>query len=128
MNKTFTKEELTSWIEGLKDAAENDECFDVDWFGPTKNSRFSIVGGWEDGFDSADADLFCMSKSNPTYAMSVKICENKGPYAYADFETLDMPIDAFGEVDDTSITLEWDDNPEAVAEFFMIEWDRLMGR
>ena len=128
MNKTFTKEALAMWIAGLMVSAEDDDQFLVDWFKPTQHSQFSIVGGWQDGYDPADADLFCTSKSNPTYAMSVKICENKGPYAYADFETLDMPIDAFGEVDDTSITLEWDDNPEAVAEFFMIEWDRLMDK
>jgi hypothetical protein len=126
MNKLFTKEELATWIASLKDAAENDECFDVDWFKPTKNSSIAIVGGWESGFDATDSDLFCMSKSNPGYVMSIKICENKGPYAYCDFETLNMPLDANGEVENNCIPLEWDDNPEAVAEFFMIEFDRLL--
>ena len=126
MNNTFTREELAAWIRDLINAAENDECFDVDWFEPTKNSKFSIVGGWEDGYDPADADLFCLSESNPTYAMSVKICANNGPYTYCDFETLDMPVDANGDPDDTSIALEWEDNPENAAEFFMIEWERLM--
>jgi hypothetical protein len=126
MNKTFTKEQLTSWIAGLQEAAKNDEQFLVDWFKRTKDSQFSIVGGWQDGFAPNEADLFCQSKSNPTYCMCVKICVNEGPYAYCDFETLDMPLSEDGEVDDNCIALEWHDDPAKVAEFFMIEWEQLM--
>jgi hypothetical protein len=126
MNKTFTKEQLTSWIAGLQEAAKNDEQFLVDWFKRTKESPFSIVGGWQDGFASKEADLFCQSKSNPTYCMCVKIIVNEGPYAYCDFETLDMPMSEDGEVDDNCIALEWKDDPAKVAEFFMIEWEQLM--
>jgi hypothetical protein len=126
MNKTFTKEQLTSWIAALQEAAKNDEQFLVDWFKRTKESPFSIIGGWQDGFAPNEADLFCQSKSNPTYAMCIKICVNEGPYAYCDFETLDMPMSEDGEVDDNCIALEWDDDPAKVAEFFMIEWEQLM--
>ena len=127
MNKTFTKEQLAGWIHLLKDAAERDEQFLVDWFKPTANSKFSIVGGWQSGFGPRDADLFCQSKSDPTYGMCVKIIANEGQYAYADFETLNMPTDENGEVDDNCIALEWKDDPAKVAEFFMIEWEQLMG-
>ncbi len=126
MNKMFTKEQLASWIAGLQEAAKNDEQFLVDWFKRTKESPFSIVGGWMDGFNPKEADLFCQSKSNPTYCMCVKICVNEGSYAYADFEMLDMPTDKNGEVDDNCIALEWKDDPAKVAEFFMIEWEQLM--
>ena len=126
MNKTFTKEALASWVRCLKEAAKNDEQFLVDWFKPTMNSPFSIVGGWENGFSPREADLFCQSKSNPTYAMCIKIIVNEGPYAYCDFEVLNMPVDDRGEVDDTDIALEWKDDPAKVAEFFMIEWEQLM--
>lgn len=126
MNKTFTKEQLTSWIAGLQEAAKNDEQFLVDWFKRTKESPFSIVGGWMDGFAPKEADLFCQSKSSPTFCMCVKIIVNEGPYAYCDFETLDMPMSEDGEVDDNCIALEWKDDPAKVAEFFMIEWEQLM--
>jgi hypothetical protein len=126
MNKTFTKEQLTRWIAGLQEAAKNDEQFLVDWFKRTKESPFSIVGGWQDGFNPKEADLFCQSKSNPTYCMCIKIIVNEGPYAYCDFETLDMPMSEDGEVDDNCIALEWKDDPAKVAEFFMIEWEQLM--
>lgn len=126
MNKTFTKEALAGWIKGLQQAAKEDERFSVSWFIPTKEEPFSIVGGWLDGFDPSQADLFCQSKSNPTYCMCIKICVNEGPYAYCDFETLDMPMSKDGEVDNNCFALEWDEDPEAIANFFMIEWEQLM--
>lgn len=126
MNKTFTKAALAGWIKGLKQAAKEDEQFSVSWFIPTKDSSFSIVGGWLEGFDPSQADLFCQSKSNPTYCMCIKIIVNEGPYAYCDFETLNMPMFEDGEVDDNCFALEWDENPEAIAGFFMTEWERLM--
>jgi hypothetical protein len=58
--------------------------------------------------------------------MSIKIAVNNGPYAYTDYEAMDMPTDKFGEVDDTCVPLEWDDNPERVAEFYKSEWERIM--
>lgn len=124
MNKTFTKD-LAAWIGELKKAAANDEPLAVSWFSGTKDSKIAIVGGWENGFNSEDADLFCISKSNPTYAMCIKIAINNGPYASVDYEQLDMPTAANGEVDDTSLTLEWEDNPEALAAFYADEWERI---
>ena len=126
MNNTFTKEALAGWIKGLKQAAKEDEQFSVSWFIPTKESELCIVGGWMNGFSPREADLFCQSKSEPTYAMCIKIVENKGPYAYCDFETLTMPVDDREEVEDTCIALEWKDDPMNVAEFYMHEWERLM--
>lgn len=126
MNNTFTKEALAGWINGLIQAAKEDEQFSVSWFIPTKETPFSIVGGWMDGFAPDESNLFCQSKSNPTWAMCVKIVVNEGPYAYCDFETLDMPIDDHGEVEDTCIALEWEDDTIAAAEFFAHEWERLM--
>ena len=126
MNNFFTKEQLTTWIAGLKKSAERDENFSVSWFGPTKDTIVSIVGGWLEGFYPTDADLFCMSKSNPTFVMCVKIVVNRGPYVYTDFDILNMPVDINGEVEDTCIALEWDDEPENMAEFYMAEWERLL--
>ena len=126
MNKTFTKEALAGWVKGLMQAAKEDEQFTVSWFIPTKESPLSIVGGWQNGFAPSEADLFCQSKSEPTYAMCIKIVVNEGPYAYCDFETLDMPMDDREEVEDTCIALEWKDDPAKVADFYMHEWERMM--
>ena len=58
--------------------------------------------------------------------MCIKIAENEGPYAYTDFDAMAMPFDKLGNVDDTCVPLEWDDNPEVAAEFFLHEWERIM--
>ena len=126
MNNTFTKEALAGWVKGLMQAAKEDEQFSISWFLPTKDSSLSIIGGWLNGFNPNEADLFCQSKSEPTFAMCIKIAVNRGPYAYTDFEMMDMPVDDREEVEDTCIALEWRDDPMKVAEFYMMEWERLM--
>lgn len=126
MHNEITVEKLAAWIDNLMKAAKEDLSFSIDWYSETADKPFSIIGGWRKGFTEDYSDIFCISKSQPEYAMSVKIVANKGPYAYTDFEVMDMPIDKYGEVDDTCITLEWNDDPEAVATFFFAEWERIM--
>ena len=59
--------------------------------------------------------------------MCIKIAENEGPYAYTDYEIMNMPYDReSGDVDNTEVMLEWDDPADYAAEFFMHEWERLM--
>lgn len=123
MNTTMLKN-LTEWIRNLKGFAEGDHELSIAWFKDTKNEPFSIIGGWLKMPNLPKE--FCCSKAQPDYVMCVKIAENKGPYAYTDFEIMNMPIDKSGNVDDTCIPLEWDDNPAAAATFFLSEWERIM--
>ena len=128
MNTKFTIDELAEWIETVKDAAEEDESFSIAWFKGTKKSPFAIIAGWIDGFSDEDdfSDMFCISASNPKYVMCIKIAVNDGPYAYTDYDLMNMPVDEDGEVDSTEIMLEWEDDSEDLAEFFMHEWERIM--
>ena len=126
MNTKITIGSLAAWIQELKEAAKKDAQFSVSWFKGTRDAPFSIIGGWDGGFSENQADILCSSYGDPSYAMCVKIVKNEGPYAYADFEILDMPIDKSGEVDDTCIALEWNDDPAATAQFFLGEWERIM--
>ncbi len=127
MTNNTTIKKLAEWIQSLIDAAEEDTCFDIAWFRETENEKFSIIGGWhESSFDPTARDLFCISKSQPKYAMAIKVAINNGPYAYCDFDTMDMPIDKFGDVDDMLFILEWDMEPEALAVFIYGEWERIM--
>ena len=126
MNTKFTKEQLATWINNLKELAKQDTESLVHWFGPTAGESFSIVGGWQKLFDKDYSDLFCCSKSQPEYVMCIKIVVNEELWC-PDFESLNMPWNEhFEEVDDTSVPLEWDDSPEAAAEFFIHEWERIM--
>jgi hypothetical protein len=57
--------------------------------------------------------------------MCVKIAINEGPYAYTDYEIMNMPYDEEGNVDDTEQMLEWEDDPEDLAAWFLSEWERI---
>ena len=129
MTTKFTVDELAEWIETIKKAAEEDESFSIAWFKGTKNMPFAIIAGWMECFsDNSEVDdMFCISASNPKYCMCIKIAENEGPYAYTDYEIMNMPYDReSGDVDDVEIMLEWEDDSEDLAEFFMHEWERIM--
>ena len=128
MNTTMLKN-LAAWIKDIKEAAKDDTSFSIAWFKDTETKPFSIVAGWQQCFSEKSAvdDLFCISKSNPKYVMCIKVAVNEGPYAYTDFEIMNMPYDPeTGDVDDTDQMLEWDDDPEELAEFFLHEWERIM--
>ena len=126
MNNKFTIESLAKWIRFLIDTAKEDEDFGVAIFKETINEPFIIVGGWKEGFSTDWDDILCISKSNPKLAMSMKIVVNEGPYEYANFELMPMPTDKNGEVDDTCITLELDEDVYSTARFFKTEWERIM--
>ena len=129
MTTKFTVDELAEWIEAIKNAAEEDQSFSIAWFIGTRNMPFAIIAGWKECFsDNSEVDdMFCISASNPKYCMCIKIAENEGPYAYTDYEIMNMPYDReSGDVDDVEIMLEWEDDSEDLAEFFMHEWERIM--
>lgn len=118
---------LAEWLSELIEAAKNDESFCIAWFKETENEPFSIIGGWMECFSDQYDDVLCISKSNPTYAMCVKIAINEGPYAYTDFEIMEMPYDPnTGDVDDTCIALDYDEDVEGLAQFLWGEWERIM--
>jgi hypothetical protein len=125
MTTKFTKEDLAAWIKDIMEFAKEDSDMTVSWFGKTIKEPFCIVAGWQKMFKEDYSDLFCASKSQPEYVMCVKIAINDKQLS-PDFESLNMPMNAhFEEVDDTMVPLEWDDNPEVAAEFFMHEWERI---
>ncbi len=129
MTINFTKEQLAAWIEDIKEAAKDDTCFSIAWFEGTEKAPLAIIAGWMEYFaDNSEVDdIFCCSKSQPKYVMCIKIAENDGPYAYTDYEIMNMPYDReSGDVDNTEVMLEWDDPADYAAEFFMHEWERLM--
>jgi pectate lyase len=124
MNTKINIERLADWISELMYAAETDTTISVAKFEDTKNESFCITGGWMKGFSKEYADIFFISDSKPEYAMAVKITINDPECS--SFEDLRMPTDRFGEVDNTCIPLELTDSPEAVAQIFAGEWERIV--
>ena len=122
-NYNETIKNLAAWIEALKEAAKDDNCFSVAWFKDTVEYPFAIVGGWMKGFERF-SDLFCTSKANPDYAMCVKVVVND--LECQDFEKFELPVDKYDEVEDLCVALEPNDNSEAFAVFLLGEWERIM--
>ena len=123
MTTKFTKEQLAAWINTLIYAARADTPMAVARFKGTKDKPICIVGGWKIVFTNDDySDVFCSSESRPGEIMCVKVAINKD----TDFTSMPIPMCGEDELDDTCIPLEWDDNPECAAEFFLMEWERIM--
>ena len=108
--------------------AEEDDNFLVSWFDDTKDDSISLVGGWSEGFSEDFNDILYISKSSPNYALCVKIAVNEGPYAYVDFDTLDMPTSSDGTVEDTCIVIERNEDISGLASFLVCELERIAGR
>lgn len=125
MNK-ININKLAEWLRDLIEAAKADEQFSISWFKETEDEQFSIIGGWMEGFSEDYNDVLCISKGDPSYAMCVKIAVNEGPYAYTDFEIMDMPTNFEGDVEDTCIALDWYEDVQAMAEWLAQEWERIM--
>lgn len=116
-------ENIAAWISDLIYAAKADTPMAVSRFEGTADKPFCIVGGWKKVFTNDDySDVFCSSESRPGEIMCVKVAINKD----TDFVSMPIPMCGVDELDDTCIPLEWDDNPEAAAKFFLHEWERIM--
>ena len=121
----ITLKDLTNWIDMVIDEAKKDTDKTLFWF--NKDDKFSIVAGWTKCFFEEDcSDLFYLSKSNPEYAMSIKIITNDCCDACTDFDALNMPVSKNNEVDDVSIILEQGDNSKLLSIFFLSELDRII--
>lgn len=125
MTTKINIDRLADWLRDLIEAAKDDQSFCIAWYDETEKEPFSIIGGWMKGFSEAYDDVLCISKSNPSYAMCVKIAINEGPYDYTDFEIMNMPIDKNSEVDNTCIALNYDEDVVGLAQFFAVEWERI---
>lgn len=116
---------LSAWIDELRVLAEQDA--DIPWsvFKSSMGEEpFSIVGGWSYGFSEDYKDVLYISKSNPHYAMCIKIVVSD--WNYTSYETLRMPLDRTNEVEDLNIALERGDLSEDVAMFYLIELERIL--
>lgn len=132
MERTFTKEQLVGWVKNCLSLAVDDKNPGTSAFPGTIAADFSIVAGWQPGFDPEYMDVFACSKADPTKVMCIKIVKNPGfksvtQFAFRDFGLFELPTDT-GLEDNTCVPLEWDDNPEVVADFYLHEWERITAR
>ena len=124
MDKDMMRKDLANFLRGLIDSAKEDTAMAINLgrFRGTIDSKFGIVGGWTKGQFDGYGDLLCVSKENPNYAMAVKIVVN----GTGDYESLQMPTTEDGNVEDTEIALEWEDDVDSAAAWLISEWERIM--
>ena len=120
--KNFTKKELAAWISQLKDQAADDEKFNISYFPSTKNTMICIVGGWSTGFSTEYEDLVCVSASDPSKFMAINIVKKPDHNLFREFDALEHAEE------DLRIALEWEDDPETIACFYKMEWERIMNK
>lgn len=124
---TSTVKLLAEWIRGLIREAELDTNLSVSQFTAVddNDSPFVIAGGWAKGFNKDFADILYVSKSQPEYAMCIKIAVKDSSTICTDFDMLNMPVYKHGEVDDTCIPLEQGEDTDEAAKFFLMEFERV---
>ena len=118
---------LTDWIQKLMDEADTTKDTKNKWY--NYNSEFEavefmpyfIVAGWSAEYPEGLSDLFFMKDGK---ALGLKVVPNL-TYEHA-FDTLNMPVDKSGEVEDISVMIERDDDAAALADFFLAELERLI--
>ena len=94
MLKDFTKASLTEFIKTVHAEGLADVSASIWWFKPTKDKPLAIIGGWTGNFDAdhIGADDLLESKTSPSYCFGVKIAVNEGPYAYTEYDLMNMPV------------------------------------
>lgn len=116
---------LTKWLEDLINKAELD-TESVSYFRDTKDSPYCIVGGWGEGYSDELTDLVYTSKSNPDYAMCVKIVKQEdSPDVNLDY-LLEVVNPETGDVEFETLPIERDDNLTELARFLISEWERIL--
>lgn len=122
----INQEELVAWVAEVKQAAKEDKKFEVSFFPGTRNSKACIMAGWSSGFGAEYSDLLCTGKSDPSEAMCITIVKNpgEGDMSQRSFDSFDFP-ECDGEEEDITVAIELDDMPEAIADFYAGECERL---
>lgn len=113
--KKELRNRLESFLEG---------CVDYPYEGVRKfdlSRDLAVYVGWESGVDPADPDLI-YSKEDPDYALFAGIkCRRDSDWS--DFESLNAPIDAEGDVACESISLRPREDCERVAAELVDEYE-----
>ncbi len=118
---------LELWVEELRKDAENSDDLKYSVFYPDGNdSPFCIVGGWSKGFTADYSDVLYVNKTDPGYAICIKVALTSKSTVHKNFDDFAMPVDSYGNTEDTCVALERDDLSIAAAMFYLNEYERLV--
>lgn len=123
MASKFEVNTLASWIGSLMKSALDDKKMNAVFFPETRDSAVCIMGGWKTDMPVEYEDLLYTSASDPSKILCISIVMNPGHGNVANRNFSDFVVPSFD--DDTTIAVERMDNPEALAAFYQMEWERL---
>lgn len=113
--------ELTNFIASAVDEMPEFDDGEFRWF--ELDGDLAVVIGWESGFGEELRDDAIQSKSDPNYALCIKIGENPNGYAYTDMEMTNMPFSKEdGEVWDTDTSLYKGQDFTKLAKWYLNEY------
>ena len=88
------------------------------------NDRLAVCMGWQDGFDPND-DNVVHSNSNPSYAVVAGIKVYTSDDMRTDYDWINYPYFANGEVVDTSVSISPNEDTRELARYFIEEFDKM---
>lgn len=117
---------LELWVDELRKDAETNDDLKYSVFYPDGNdSPFCIVGGWSKGFNTSFSDIFYANRTDPSLALYIKVAMVPKSSVHNTFDDFVLPVDCYGNIEDTCVALEKDDLSLAVAMFYLNEYERL---
>lgn len=85
------------------------------------DDRLGICVGWQDGYDSNDKNII-HSNTDPTYAIVAGIKVYTSDDMRTDYDWINYPYFANGEVVDVSVTISPDENYDELAVYFLKDY------
>jgi len=116
----YTKEEIA---KGLKEAVEwlidqDEGCVTI-----KLDDKLGICVGWLPGYGEEHRDDVIQSKAEPDFAINAGIKVYTSDDMRTDYEFINMPYYENGDVVQTDVSIEPNENYEELAEYFLKEYD-----
>lgn len=108
---------LKDSVEWLVDEDMGCTCYKLD-------DRLGICVGWQDGYDADDSTVI-HSASEPTYAIVAGIKVYTSDDMRTDYDWINYPYFANGDVYDASVSIGPNENYDELAKFFIKEFDAM---
>lgn len=117
----MTKQELAKEIESAVEWLIKEDCgcctIKLD-------DTLAVCVGWLDGYDVTDTDTI-HSKQNPSYCINAGIKSWKSDNLRTDYDFINSPYYEDGDVWDTDVSISPNENYEALADYFLIEYEAI---
>lgn len=89
------------------------------------DDTLAVCIGWSDGYDTSDTEMI-HSKSEPTFCVNAGIKVWTSDSLRTDYDWINSPYFEDGLVWDTGVTISLNENYEALADYFLKEYESML--